>query len=128
MDLQYIDGDVSQYVFRPAKLNFKKMNGVVPFILQHAFTKQVLMLGVLNEEAWLKCCETGILTMFRRTLGRLWTLGEEEGEFVTITRVMVDCDIDTVLFETVPTRPICGHGFQSCFYHELPVQKFAHVE
>jgi phosphoribosyl-AMP cyclohydrolase len=128
MKLEYIEGDTSRFLYKPAKLNFKKMNGVVPFILQHAFTKQVLLLGVLNEEAWLKSCETGILTMFRRTLGRLWTLGEEDGVTVKISRVMIDCDIDTVLFETVPERPICGHGYLSCFYHELPNQKFAHAD
>lgn len=108
------------YRFEPVNLDFKKMNGLVPFILQHAYTGLVLMVGFLNEAAWRQTCETGILTMYRRTLGRLWAMGEDDGQFVKITRVVVDCDNDTVLFETVPERLICGHGFLSCFCHEVP--------
>ncbi len=106
--------------FELVPLNFGKMNGLAPFVLQHAYSREVLMVGFLNEEAWKACCTTGVLTMYRRTLGRVWALGEEDCQFVKITRVTVDCDDDTVLFETVPPGPICGHGFQSCFCRELP--------
>lgn len=107
------------HTFEPMTLNFAKMGGLVPFVLQHAYSREVLMVGFLNEEAWKKSCKSGILTMFRRGLGRVWTMGEDDGNFVKISRVKVDCDDDTVLFETVPEFPICGHGYLSCFYQEL---------
>jgi phosphoribosyl-ATP pyrophosphohydrolase/phosphoribosyl-AMP cyclohydrolase len=109
-----------RFKFEPVALNFDKMGGLVPFVLQHAYTGQVLMVGFLNREAWEVSCKTGILTMYRRTLRRLWAMGEEDGHFVEFTRVIVDCDDDTVLFETVPERHICGHGFLSCFCREIP--------
>lgn len=111
-----------RFRYEPPALNFEKMGGLVPFVLQHAYTGQVLMVGFLNAEAWDVCCRTGILTMYRRTLGRLWAMGEDDGNFVEITRVIVDCDDDTVLFETVPQRHICGHGFLSCFCREIPAE------
>lgn len=107
--------------FMPIELDFEKMNGLVPFILQHAYSREVLMVGFLDLAAWRATCETGILTMYRRTLGRLWVMGEEDGQFVSITRIKVDCDNDTALFETTVDFPICGHGYKSCFCTELPV-------
>ena len=106
--------------FEPVELDFKKMGGLAPFVLQHAYTGQVLMVGFLNSEAWRITCKTGILTMYRRTLGRVWAMGEDDGQYVRISRITVDCDNDTALFETVPDRLICGHGFLSCFCHEVP--------
>lgn len=111
-----------RFKFEPVELNFKKMDGLVPFVLQHAYTGQILMVGFLNEEAWRTSCTTGILTMYRRTLGRIWAMGEDDGNFVELTRVIVDCDDDTVLFETVPQRHICGHGYLSCFCREIPAE------
>lgn len=111
-----------RFRYEPVKLDFAKMGGLAPFVLQHAYTGQVLMVGFLNEEAWKVSCTTGILTMYRRTLGRIWAMGEDDGNFVHITRVTVDCDDDTVLFETVPERHICGHGYLSCFCREIPAE------
>ncbi len=113
---------IGRFKYEPVKLNFEKMNGLVPFVLQHAYTGQILMVGFLNQEAWQTSCRTGILTMYRRTLGRLWAMGEDDGNFVEITRVTIDCDDDTVLFETVPQRHICGHGYLSCFCREIPAE------
>ncbi len=109
--------------FEPIDLDFDKMNGVVPYILQHAYTGEILMLGVLNDESWRRTCETGILTSYRRTLGRVWTMGEDGGHFIKVTRVKVDCDDDTVLFETIPEAPVCGHGQLTCFFNELPAKE-----
>ena len=111
-----------RFRYEPVALNFKKMAGLAPFVLQHAYTGQVLMVGFLNEEAWRASCHSGILTMYRRTLGRIWAMGEDDGNFVEITRVTIDCDDDTVLFETVPERHICGHGYLSCFCREIPAE------
>ncbi len=104
--------------FEIAALDFKKMGGLLPFVLQHAYTKDVLMVGFLNEEAYAKTCQSGILTIFRRGLGRIWSLGEDDGIEIRVTRMIVDCDYDTVLIETIPPKPICGHGYLSCFCHE----------
>jgi phosphoribosyl-AMP cyclohydrolase len=118
----------SHSFFSPTALNFSKMGGLVPFVLQHAYSRDILMVGFLNEEAWKITCETSVLTMFRRGLGRIWQLGEEEGHLVNVSRVRVDCDEDTVIFETTTERPICGHGYRSCFYHEIPDKKYAHAD
>lgn len=107
-------------VVEPVTLDFDKLGGLVPFVLQHAYSREVLMVGFLNPEAWEQCCRTGILTMYRRTLGRLWTMGEDEGYVIPISRVKLDCDEDTVLFETTSEAGICGQGYRSCFYRELP--------
>lgn len=115
---------VGSHQFRPLELNFDKMGGLVPFVLQHAYSGEVLMMGFLNREAWQRSCETGLLALYRRTLGRVRTMGDDDdegdaGRYVRITRVKVDCDDDAVVFETVPENPICGHRYLSCFHKEL---------
>ena len=113
----------ASHAFEPVALDFDKMNGLVPCVLQHAYTREVLMVGFMNEEAWRLSCETGLLTLYRRTLGRVWRMGEEDGHQVRIARVLIDCDDDTVVFETVPEHPVCGHGYLSCFYREVPAKR-----
>ena len=108
------------HVVTPVALDFAKMGGLVPFVLQHAYSREVLMVGFLDQPAWEQSCKTGILTMYRRTLARQWAMGEDDGNFVKLSRVKVDCDDDTVLFETTAGFPICGQGYQSCFFRELP--------
>ena len=88
--------------FEPIPLDFDKMGGLVPCVVQHAYTREVLMVGFMDREAWRLSCEEGLLTLYRRTLGRVWRMGEEDGKVVRISRVLVDCDDDTVVFETVP--------------------------
>mgnify|MGYP006164293563 FL=1 len=107
-------------IVKSTALDFSKLDGLVPFVLQDEFSKEILMVGFLNEEAWEICCSTGILTMYRRTLQRVWTMGEEDGNLIPITRVRIDCDQDTVIFETTTDLAICGHGSRSCFIQELP--------
>ena len=108
------------HVVEPVALDFDKMGGLVPCVLQHAYSREVLMVGFMNPEAWRITCTTGILTLYRRTLGRVWSMGEDDGNFVKISRVKVDCDDDTVVLETTAEFPICGQGYQSCFFKELP--------
>ena len=108
--------------FEPIALDFAKMDGLIPCILQHAFTGEILMVGFMNEEAWKQTCETGIFTIYRRTLGRVWKLSEEEDFYFQVTRIKVDCDDDTVICETVPDNPVCGKGYLSCFYKEVPAK------
>ncbi|MED0660141.1 phosphoribosyl-AMP cyclohydrolase [Bacillus smithii] len=101
------------------ELDFSKLNGLVPAVLQHAETKDVLMVGFMDKEAWDKTLQTGLVTLFRRTLGRVQVKGEEDGRFVNVQRIVVDCDDDTVLLEVVPEAPVCHYGYESCFIKEI---------
>ena len=83
-------------------LNFDKMNGLVPAIIQDADTAKVLMLGFMNKEAYEKTVETGKVTFFSRTKNRLWTKGEESGNFLNVVSMKEDCDRDTLLFRYIP--------------------------
>ena len=101
------------------KLDFGKLNGLVPVVIQHADTGDVLMTAFMNEEAWQKTLETGRVTLFRRTLGRVWVKGEDDGHFVDATEILVDCDEDTVIVKARPTGNLCGHGYPGCFIHRV---------
>lgn len=100
-------------------LDFSKLNGLVPVVLQHAQTREVLMVGFVDQDAWTKTLETGLVTLFRRTLGRVQVKGEEEGRYVHVQRAVVDCDDDTVLLEVLPDGPVCHFGGASCFIKEV---------
>ena len=80
-------------------LNFEKMNGLIPAIIQDNSTSKVLMLGFMNEEAYRKTVETGKVTFFSRTKNRLWTKGEESGNFLNVVSIKEDCDKDTLLIK-----------------------------
>lgn len=97
------------------KINFNKDNGLVPVIIQDDRTLQVLMLGYMNEEAFEKTEKEGIVTFFSRSKNRLWTKGEESGNFLTVKSIDIDCDQDTVLIKAVPGKVVCHTGSFSCF-------------
>ncbi|MFP7654635.1 bifunctional phosphoribosyl-AMP cyclohydrolase/phosphoribosyl-ATP diphosphatase HisIE [Chryseobacterium proteolyticum] len=96
-------------------INFNKTNGLVPVIIQDARTLQVLMLGYMNEEAWNKTRAEGIVTFFSRSKNRLWTKGEESGNFLMVKSIDIDCDQDTVLIKATPKNVVCHTGSFSCF-------------
>jgi len=96
-------------------LNYDKMNGLVPAIIQDSLTKNVLMLGYMNEEAFNKTKETGLVTFYSRTKQRLWTKGEESGNFIKVVEILGDCDDDTILVKAKPTGPVCHTGNSTCF-------------
>lgn len=96
-------------------INFNKGKGLVPVIIQDDRTLQVLMLGYMNEEAFEKTKNEGIVTFFSRSKNRLWTKGEESGNFLTVKSIEMDCDNDTVLIKTVPKNVVCHTGSFSCF-------------
>lgn len=98
-----------------ADLDFNKLNGLVPAIIQDARTKNVLMLGFMNEEAYDKTVKTGKVTFFSRTKNRLWTKGEESGHFLNVVSMQVDCDRDTLLVLVNPVGPTCHNGTDTCF-------------
>ena len=96
-------------------LNFGKMNGLVPAIIQDNYTQKVLMLGFMNEEAYNKTVETGKVTFFSRTKNRLWTKGEESGNFLHVVSIAADCDNDTLLIKVNPAGPVCHTGADTCW-------------
>ena len=91
-------------------LDFEKMGGLIPAIIQDNYTQKVLMLGFMNEEAYQKTVETGKVTFFSRTKNRLWTKGEESGNFLNVIDIKVDCDNDTLLIQADPAGPVCHTG------------------
>ena len=104
-------------------VDFDKMNGLVPAIIQDADTAKVLMLGFMNCEAYEKTLETGKVTFFSRTRNRLWTKGEESGNFLHVVSVKEDCDGDTLLIQVHPVGPVCHTGADTCWgeKNEQPV-------
>ena len=96
-------------------IDFNKMQGLVPAIIQDARTKNVLMLGFMNEEAYNKTIEIGKVTFFSRTKNRLWTKGEESGNFLNVVSIEEDCDHDTLLIKVNPVGPVCHTGDDTCF-------------
>lgn len=97
------------------KVDFSKGDGLVPAIIQHYATKMVLMLGYMNEEALAKTQELGKVTFYSRSKNRLWTKGEESGNFLLLKSMEVDCDNDTLLIQAEPVGPTCHNGTDTCF-------------
>ena len=96
-------------------IDFKKLNGLVPAIIQDAETKTVLMLGFMNEEAYQKTLETQKVTFYSRTRKCLWTKGEESGHFLHLVSIKDACDHDTLLIRVHPEGPTCHKGTDSCW-------------
>lgn len=93
----------------------KNADGLVPAIIQDASTKNVLMLGYMNQEAFEKTQKIGKVTFFSRTKGRLWTKGEESGNFLNLVDLKLDCDNDTLLIQVNPVGPTCHKGTDTCW-------------
>ena len=96
----------------------KNSDGLVPAIIQDALTKNVLMLGYMNEEAYTKTVETKKVTFYSRTKNRLWTKGEESGNFLNLIDLKLDCDNDTLLITVQPVGPTCHKGTATCWGEE----------
>lgn len=97
------------------ELNFDKMNGLVPAIIQDNSTRTVLMLGFMNQEAYQKTIETGKVTFFSRTRNQLWTKGETSGHYLDVVSISADCDQDTLLIKVNPHGPVCHTGTDTCW-------------
>lgn len=100
------------------KIDFEKMGGLVPAIIQDATTRQVLMLGFMNEEAYQKTLDTGHVTFWSRTRQTLWTKGETSGHFLNLVNMKIDCDEDTLLVRVNPIGPTCHTGTDTCWGEE----------
>jgi phosphoribosyl-AMP cyclohydrolase / phosphoribosyl-ATP pyrophosphohydrolase len=108
------------------KINFDKSSGLVPAIIQDASTAQVLMLGYMNEAAFLKTMETKLVTFYSRSRQTLWTKGETSGNFLKLESIALDCDQDTLLLKVKPTGPICHTGSDTCFNEKNETAGFLH--
>ena len=107
------------------KLDFSKYNdGLVPTIIQDNKTNKVLMLGFMNEEALTKTKETNQVTFFSRSKKRLWTKGEESGNFLNVIEILKDCDNDTLLIKAIPQGPVCHTGADTCFTEKNTSENF----
>ncbi len=98
--------------------DFKKGDGLIPVVIQDHQTLEVLMLGYMNEEAFKKTIEEGLVTFFSRSKKRLWTKGEESGHFLKVLEMYEDCDQDTLLIKVKIDGPICHTGSRNCFQSE----------
>jgi len=96
-------------------IDFQKSGGLVPAIIQDELTSKVLMLGYMNEESLKKTQETGQVTFFSRSKNRLWTKGEESGNFLNVVSITPDCDNDTLLIKVRPVGPVCHTGSDTCW-------------
>ncbi|MGY6742996.1 MAG: bifunctional phosphoribosyl-AMP cyclohydrolase/phosphoribosyl-ATP diphosphatase HisIE [Cecembia sp.] len=96
-------------------IDFEKVGGMVPAIVQDADSHVVLMLGYMNQEALDITLESKKVTFFSRTKGRLWTKGETSGNFLQVKSITVDCDNDTLLVKVRPEGPVCHTGSDTCF-------------
>ncbi|KJV26009.1 bifunctional phosphoribosyl-AMP cyclohydrolase/phosphoribosyl-ATP diphosphatase HisIE [Luteibacter yeojuensis] len=99
--------------------DFAKGDGLVPAIVQHARTGEVLMLGYMDEAALAKTQASGLVTFFSRSKQRLWTKGETSGDTLALVDVRLDCDADTLLVRAIPAGPTCHTGTTSCFGNDV---------
>lgn len=100
------------------EINFDKMDGLVPAIIQDSVTSKVLMLGFMNKEAYEKTVATGKVTFWSRTRNCLWTKGETSGNFLNVVQILNDCDQDTLLIKALPEGPVCHTGADTCWGEE----------
>lgn len=96
-------------------IDFEKMDGLVPAIIQDDKTLKVLMLGFMNEDAYQQTVKTGKVTFWSRTKNRLWTKGETSGNFLNVVDIKADCDNDTLLIKVNPVGPVCHTGADTCW-------------
>ena len=102
------------------KLNFSKLDGLVPAVVQDHVTNRVLMVGFMNEEAFRRTVETGDVTFFSRSRGKLWLKGETSGHRLRVQDIATDCDQDCVLVKVEGLGPgVCHEGYATCFFRRL---------
>ena len=98
-------------------VDFKKLNGLVPAVIQDSKTLEVLMVGFMNDEALVKTRETSYVVFFSRSRNQLWLKGESSGHKLQVVSIKTDCDRDTILVLVNPLGPgVCHEGYESCFF------------
>jgi phosphoribosyl-AMP cyclohydrolase / phosphoribosyl-ATP pyrophosphohydrolase len=107
------------------KINFEKYaDGLVPAIVQDAETRQILMLGFMNAEAFEQTQTSGKATFFSRVRQTLWTKGETSGNFLDVQEILIDCDADTILIKANPLGKVCHGGADTCFDEKNESENF----
>jgi phosphoribosyl-ATP pyrophosphohydrolase/phosphoribosyl-AMP cyclohydrolase len=103
-------------------MDYSKLDGLIPAVIQDAESSEVLMVGFMNEQALADTRRTGYATFFSRTRAKLWTKGETSGNKLQVMEILVDCDEDTVLLKVkrLGSGKVCHTGERSCFYRTLP--------
>ena len=104
-------------------MDFTKLDGLIPAVVQDESSNEVLMVGFMNDEAWQLTQQTGYVTFFSRTRNKLWMKGETSGNRLAVRQVLIDCDEDTVLIKVRREGDgnVCHTGQRTCFYTELPI-------
>lgn len=111
------------------ELDFSKLDGLVPAIIQDHQSGRVLMLGFMNQEAFRKTVESGFATFFSRSRNKLWLKGETSGHRLVVKSISTDCDQDAVLLKVEALGPgVCHEGYQSCFFRTLSGGRWAESE
>lgn len=112
------------------KLDYNKLDGLIPAIIQDNETNKVLMLGFMNEEAYQQTVETKKVVFYSRSKQRLWMKGETSGNILQVVNIKADCDTDTLLIKAIPTGPVCHTGNDTCFgeKNEEDVMFFKHLQ
>jgi len=102
-------------------MDYSKLNGLIPAVIQDADTSEVLMVGFMNDDALAETRRSGFATFFSRTRNKLWTKGETSGNRLQVTDILVDCDDDTVLVKVkrLGDGNVCHTGERSCFFRSL---------
>ncbi len=110
-------------------LHFSKLQGLVPAVVQDSVSHDVLMVGFMNEEAFRRTRETGLVTFFSRTRRKLWTKGETSGHRLLVDEIRLDCDKDAVLVLARQTgAATCHLGYRSCFFRRLEGEELLEIE
>jgi phosphoribosyl-AMP cyclohydrolase len=101
-------------------LDYSKLDGLVPAVIQDAESTRVLMVGFMNEEAFRKTVDTGFVTFYSRSRNKLWMKGESSGHRLVVKEISTDCDDDSLLIKVESLGPgVCHNGYESCFYRKL---------
>ncbi len=109
-------------------LDFAKLDGLIPAIVQDASTGEVLMLGFMNEQAYAETRSSGAVTFFSRSRNKLWRKGEQSGHVLRVRELRVDCDADTILVRADPIGTgVCHEGYRSCFFRRVGEEGTLHV-
>jgi phosphoribosyl-AMP cyclohydrolase len=101
-------------------LDYSKLDGLIPAVIQDHTSGRVLMVGFMNEEAFQKTVDTGFATFFSRSRNKLWLKGESSGHRLVVKEITTDCDQDSILVKVEALGPgVCHEGYQSCFFRRL---------
>lgn len=102
------------------ELDYQKLGGLIPAVIQDHATREVLMVGFMNEEAFRRTRESGFATFYSRTRNKIWMKGESSGHRLAVKDILVDCDNDTLVLLAEETGPgVCHEGYRSCFFRRL---------